>query len=219
MKIAIIGRTADTGNYVRFAETAAEAVVTLNMGEAAGCNGLILPGGGDITPAFFGEKNDGSGNIDTELDIIQFQALELAVRKSMPVLGICKGMQVINVGFGGSLIQDLPAASRALHCYENGDKYHSSAIRRGSFLEMLYGSSATINSAHHQAVKRLGRGLQAVQWCPADQGVEALAHETLPVIGVQWHPERIDSAIAKISGEAVLSYFVSLISASAGQCC
>lgn len=219
MRIAIIGRTADTENYVKYVEAASiEAVVTLNMGEAACCDGLVLPGGGDITPAFFGECNDGSRSIDTELDILQFQALELAIRKSMPVLGICKGMQVINVGFGGNLIQDLPSASCDIHCYENGDKYHLSVIRKGSWLYDLYGESAMINSAHHQAVKRLGSGLSSIQWCPEDRCVEALSHETLPIIGVQWHPERIKKSVAKLSGEPILSYFVSLISASTVQC-
>lgn len=220
MRIAIIGRTADTKNYVKYVEAASiEAAVTLNMEEAACCDGLILPGGGDITPAFFGEHSDGSRNIDTELDILQFQALELAIRKSMPVLGICKGMQVINVGLGGNLIQDLPPASCDIHRYENGDKYHLSVIRQGSWLYDLYGESAVINSAHHQAVKRLGRGLSSIQWCPEDQCVEALSHETLPIIGIQWHPERIKESIAKLSGEPILSYFVSLISASTVQCC
>ena len=218
MRIAIIGRNTDTKNYVKYVENASlEPVVTLNMGEAACCDGLILPGGGDITPAFFGEHNDGSRNIDTELDILQLQALELAICRSMPVLGICKGMQVINVGFGGNLIQDLPPSSCDIHRYENGDKYHLSVIRQDSWLYNLYGESAVINSAHHQAVKRPGSGLLAIQWCPEDQCVEALTHETLPIIGVQWHPERIKKSIAKLSGEPILSYFVSLISASAAR--
>lgn len=219
MKIAIVGRAADTGNYVRYVESASqEPVSTLNMGEVARCDGLLLPGGGDITPAFFGEKNNGSRNIDTELDILQLQALELAVRRSMPVLGICKGMQIINVGLGGTLVQDLPSASCAIHRYEDGDRYHSSVIQRDTCLYTLYGENAVINSAHHQAVKRLGEGLRAIQWCPEDQCVEALVHDTLPMIGVQWHPERIRETRATLSGGPLLSYFVSLISASAAQC-
>lgn len=220
MKIAIIGKAADAGNYVKYVESASlEPVVTLSMGEAAHCDGLLLPGGGDITPAFFGEKNAGSRNIDTELDILQLQALELAIRRAMPVLGICKGMQIINVGLGGTLVQDLPPASCAVHRYEDGDKYHASVIEKNSCLHTLYGESAIINSAHHQSVKLLGEGLRAIQWCPEDRCVEALVHETLPVIGVQWHPERIRETRTKLSGGPLLSYFVSLISASAAQCC
>lgn len=219
MKIAIVGRAADTGNYIRYVESASqEPVSTLNMGEVARCDGLLLPGGGDITPAFFGEKNNGSRNIDTELDILQLQALELAVRRSMPVLGICKGMQIINVGLGGTLVQDLPSASCAIHSYKDGDRYHASVIQKDTCLYTLYGENAVINSAHHQAVRRLGEGLRAIQWCPEDQCVEALVHDTLPMIGVQWHPERIRETRTTLSGGPLLSYFVSLISASAAQC-
>lgn len=214
MKIAIAGRAANAANYVNYVESASqEAVVTLNMGEIARCDGLILPGGGDIAPAFFGERNRGSRDIDTELDLLQFQALELALLKSMPVLGICRGMQVINVYLGGTLVQDLPPDSCAVHRYEDGDKYHASVIEHDSWLCGLYGEKAMINSAHHQAVHCLGKGLRAVQWRPEDGCVEALAHETLPIIGVQWHPERISEAVTKLSGGPVLSYFVSLISA------
>lgn len=220
MKIAIVGKTADLGNYVRYAESASlEPVPTLSLGEVACCDGLILPGGGDITPAFFGEKNNGSRNIDTELDILQLQAFEHAMRRAMPVLGICKGMQIINVGLGGTLIQDMSPVSCALHRYENGDKYHSSVIEKDTCLHTLYGESAIINSAHHQSVKRLGEGLRAIQWCPEDQCVEALVHETLPVIGVQWHPERIRNEETTLSGGPLLAHFVSLISASTAPYC
>ncbi len=218
MKIAIAGRAADTENYVKYVENASlEAAATLNAGEIAHCDGLLLPGGGDITPAFFGERNNGSRNIDTELDILQLQALELALREGIPVLGICKGMQIINVYLGGTLIQDLPPASCAIHRYEDGDKYHPSVIEHGSWLWKLYGESALVNSAHHQSVNRLGEGLRAVQWCPEDGCVEALTHESLPVIGVQWHPERISETRSKLSGGRVLSCFAALISASAGR--
>lgn len=219
MKIAIVGRTADLGNYVKYVESGSlEPVPTLNMGEIAYCDGLLLPGGGDITPAFFGEKNNGSRNIDTELDILQLQAFELAMRKSMPVLGICKGMQIINVGLGGTLIQDMTPASCAIHRYEDGDKYHASVIEKDTCLYTLYGEKATINSAHHQSIKKLGEGLRAIQWCPEDQCIEALCHEILPVLGLQWHPERIQKAKTTLSGGPLLSYFASLISASAVQC-
>lgn len=220
MKIAIVGRTADLGNYIRYVESASlKPVPTLSMGEAARCDGLILPGGGDITPAFFGERNNGSRNIDTELDILQLQAFELAMRESMPILGICKGMQIINVGLGGTLVQDMTPASCAIHRYEDGDKYHDSVIEKDTCLHTLYGSDAVINSAHHQSVKQLGEGLRAIQWCPKDQCVEALIHEKLPIIGVQWHPERIQKEKTTLSGGLLLSYFASLISASTVRCC
>ena len=92
--IAIVGRADATHNY----ETALHRleipyITTLSVEEAALASHLLLPGGGDITPAFFGQNNHGSYNIDTELDIIQLQALSFFMKQKKPILGICKGMQ------------------------------------------------------------------------------------------------------------------------------
>lgn len=210
MKIAILGRKADTTNYEKYvSDVSAIPVSTLNPGDIASCQALILPGGGDIAPAFFGERNFGSRNIDTELDILQFQALDYARRQNIPILGICKGMQVINVAFGGTLKQNMPTAS--LHKYQNGDQYHASTILENSCLYNLYGQDATVNSAHHQCVNRIGNGLSAIQWCPEDGCVEAIVHETLPILGVQWHPERLNDKVTAISGRKLLLLFISWV--------
>lgn len=213
MKIAIAGKKTATENYVRYvAGMGLEPLVTLNLGDIAVCDALLLPGGGDITPAFFGEKNHGSRSIDTELDILQFQALDLCIRERKPVLGICKGMQVINVGLGGTVIQDLKTAG--LHEYNDGDQYHATVVENTSWLHRLYGGGITVNSAHHQSIGKPGNGLRVIQRCEADGCPEAFVHESLPILGVQWHPERLDAARTKLSGEKVLSYFVSLIPSS-----
>lgn len=197
MRIAIVGKKTETKNYVEYVKDLnLEPCVTLNLGEIADCGALLLPGGGDITPAFFGEKNRGSKNIDTELDILQLQALDFAVKKELPVLGICKGLQIINVGLGGSIIQDMPTAD--LHKYIGGDQYHPTVIAKGSWLYELYGAGCIVNSAHHQSICRLGNGLKAVQFCPDDGCIEAVAHSSLPILGVQWHPERIEIGRAHV---------------------
>ncbi len=216
MKVAIFGRKKDTGNYERFVSSlSATPHVTLSPGELSSCDCLILPGGGDITPAFFGEQNTGSVNIDTELDILQFQAMDYAIRRALPVLGICKGMQVINVAFGGTIIQDLPTA--AYHRYQGRDQYHSTGILKGSCLHKLYGNSAPVNSAHHQAVGKLGTELQAIQWCDADNCVEAIVHKRLPILGLQWHPERLDADQTTLRGAPLLSLLNSWTCASYGR--
>lgn len=211
MKIAIVGRKPDTVNYVRYVQLQGHTpIVTLELGDVTQCHCLLLPGGGDITPAFFGEKNRSSRNIDTELDILQLQALDFCIKKRVPVLGICKGIQVINVGFGGTLYQDMPTSK--LHSYDSCDKYHDTTIVKDSWLHELYGDRAVVNSAHHQAIRELGNGLYAMQYCPQDDCIEAIVHRELPILGVQWHPERIDNRRTAISGEKVLAYFTSLAS-------
>ncbi len=213
MNIAILGRKDQTARYESFLSALpAVPVTTLSLGELSQCSALILPGGGDVTPAFFGEHNNGSRNIDTELDILQFQALDYALRKGIPVLGICKGMQVINIAFGGTITQDLPTAE--IHQYIGEDQYHSTTILKDSCLYSLYGGEALVNSAHHQGIGRLGNNLRAIQWCPADGCVEAIVHESLPVLGLQWHPERLSPQHTNLSGKPVLLLLASWIYAS-----
>ncbi|MBD5528700.1 MAG: C26 family cysteine hydrolase domain-containing family [Lachnospiraceae bacterium] len=209
MKVGIVGRKNDTGNYEAFLDRHQVSHLTsLSTSDLSTCQGLLFPGGGDITPAFFGERDRGSRSIDTELDILQLQALEYGVQNGLPILGICKGMQIINVGLGGSIIQDLPTAD--CHRYLGADQYHGVYNLTGSFLQRLYGETMMVNSAHHQGLGKLGTGLQVISRCPLDQCVEAVCHESLPIIGVQWHPERLDPAKTEIRGTALLSYFLSL---------
>ncbi|MDE7222389.1 MAG: gamma-glutamyl-gamma-aminobutyrate hydrolase family protein [Acetatifactor sp.] len=209
MKIGIVGRKKDTSNYEAFLVRQGQSCLTsLSVSDLSACQGLVFPGGGDITPAFFGERDRGSRSIDTELDILQLQALEYGIQRRIPILGICKGMQIINVGVGGSIIQDLPTAD--FHRYIQADQYHEVVNLPGSFLYRLYGESMVVNSAHHQGLGKLGKGLQVISRCPFDQCVEAVCHESLPLIGVQWHPERLDPARTEVTGAVLLSYFLSL---------
>ncbi len=208
MKIGIVGRNKDTINYEKMLKTMKKNHITsLSVGELAACQALIFPGGGDITPELFGQKNLSSRNIDTELDLLQLRIFEQACRQEIPILGICKGMQIINVGLGGSLIQDLPTAH--LHTSPQTDLYHESFTATDSFLYKLYGEHFVINSRHHQSVDKLGNQLIPVQWCPIDHCIEALTHENLPIFGVQWHPERLSMVETSICGNPLFAYFLS----------
>lgn len=203
--VAIPGRAEDVKNY----ENALKRLdipflTTLDSGEAASATHLLLPGGGDITPAFFGQENHGSLHIDTELDILQLEILSRFVAEKKPVLGICKGLQLINVHFGGDITQHIATAEN--HKWVGRDQFHfvfHSDLGRDDFFYQLYGNSVKVNSAHHQAVNRLGEGLRAV--CRAgDNTVEGLAHTDLPIFAVQWHPERLPDD----AGESLFRYFL-----------
>lgn len=155
------------------------------------CDFLILPGGGDIEPWRYGQVNTASRGLEPERDAVELELIDRFVTLRKPVFGICRGMQTINVYFGGTLLQDIRG-----HSSVNGiDRYHRVRTTGTPFLEIC-GENGIVNSAHHQAVDRLGGGLQAIQWAP-DGIVEALRHERLPVWAVQWHPERLDSPAGK----------------------
>lgn len=176
-------------------------------------DGLVLPGGGDIAPSLFHAKNQGSYEIDEPLDRFQLQVLETFIQAGKPVLGICKGLQIINVYFGGTIIQDLPEYSLSVHKYEGKDKVHLTKAAGGTFPERLYGSFPVTNSAHHQGVGSVGDGLLVAQYA-YDFVIEAMYHKTLPILGVQWHPERMCFSHANpetVDGSLLLSYFITLL--------
>ena len=144
-----------------------ETVVAADTAAARRCAGLLLPGGGDI----FGG-----------LDRRETAVINAFVCRRRPILGICRGMQALNVYFGGTLHDRIGG-----HQLPAGDMVHPT--RAAGMMETLLGPSPYVTSNHHQAVKELGAGLTACQWS-GDGVVEALAHESLPVLGVQYHPER-----------------------------
>ena len=182
-------KSSDPANYVRAIEACgALAVSGVYTSADVDCDGLVLCGGGDICPRYYGEDKLGSVNIDEQRDERELALLDAYVRAGKTVLGICRGCQMINVFFGGSLIQHLPNYECHLG---KGDMLHSVVCEGESITRELYGDSFVVNSAHHQALGRIGEGLRVTHRSSADGVVEGIEHNTLNIIGVQWHPERI----------------------------
>ena len=179
--------------------------------DPAGFDGLMLPGGGDVDPARYGQQTAGSLDPDPALDELQFSVTDRFFRAGKVIFGICRGHQLLNVYFGGTLIQDLPTSG--MHDWDEGkseDKAHEVSALPGTWLEAVYGPRFSVNSAHHQAADRLGNGLVADLYAP-DGVVEGMHHENGRVFGVQWHPERMCLKHRRedtVDGGAVLRWFL-----------
>lgn len=150
------------------------------------CEALLLPGGGDVEPWRYGAEALDCRSAQADRDALELQLIDEFVAAGKPILGICRGLQVLNVYFGGTLIQHVEGHSAV----DGRDARHPSRVAP-SVLRALYGEAMVVNSAHHQAADRLGSGLAAVQWAQ-DGVIEAVIHRTLPIWAVQWHPERLE---------------------------
>ena len=153
-------------------------------------DGLLLPGGWDVNPARYGKDRVPQETVDDDLDTLQFEVLERFLAAGRPVFGICRGHQLLNIAFGGTLIQHLPCAENHMSLPTGEDNLHRAQVEPDSFLCRIYGAECTVNSTHHQGVEIPGKGLRTVMHSE-DGVIEALEHESLPVWSVQWHPERM----------------------------
>ena len=171
-------------------------------------SGLVLAGGGDIIPSLYGEANRNCQNMDEERDLLEQKLFHWAREKRVPVLGICRGIQALNVFMGGSLDQDLKAKKSAPLVPHNVTdiKYrhyrHAVQMKEGSRLAAAVGAGRIcVNSHHHQAIKRLGSGLE-VAGKTEDGVVEAVEARGEAIFGVQWHPELLG-----LEGQALFRWF------------
>lgn len=179
------------------------------------CDGLVLTGGGDVAPELYGDWPDETVHVDSARDGMEFKLMDLATKKSLPILGICRGLQVLNVYFGGTLVLDLAKYYGRKHTAfsKDEDRHHGVRLIEGSHLnEFIRQETGEVNSAHHQAADRIGNGLRVA--ARAEDGtVEAIeGKDDLPsrIVSVQWHPERIqfDNPFAR----GVLDLFGSCLS-------
>ena len=179
---------------------------------AAQGSGLFLSGGMDVSPRVYGQEALGvCGPTDEKRDQLEILLIRAFISAGKPILGICRGCQMLNVFFGGTLFQDIHAQTGYEHPY---DSVHEVSAVPGSVLCALFGRQFTVNSLHHQAIRTLGTDLLPIAYAENAPIVEAFAHQKLPVFGVQWHPERM-AGTARMSPHGpdmrpLLQYFIAL---------
>lgn len=163
--------------------------------EMLACDGMLLPGGGDIDPSYYGqERTDKCGEPNELRDKGEWRLLESFLPTNKPILGICRGVQLMNVYFGGTLYQDIQLTQVDNHRAFKKRKKGSHKVRlmpRSKLLGLFGQEWLTVNSMHHQAVDALGPGLNvaAVSEDGFIEAVELLLHPFC--VGVQWHPEHM----------------------------
>ncbi len=153
------------------------------------CDGLLLSGGDDVHPKYFGEEvlND-TVVVDAHRDEFEMRLIPEFLSRGKPILCICRGVQILNIHLGGTIYQDLVAQCGFVHM--NGQVRHDVFAEPGSLLHRLFGEKFRTNSTHHQALKEIAPGLRVA--ARSTEGiVEAVEHETLPIWGCQFHPERL----------------------------
>ena len=172
--------------------------------DMARTDALLLIGGGDVDPARYGAPATAAVyGVEPQRDDDEVRLLNAAIAAGIPVLAICRGIQVLNVAFGGTLVVDIPAAGNyGAHGVPGGDAtLHQIDLKPDSRVAAASGATAVTSSCHHhQGVDRVGDGLVATGWA-ADGLVEVVELEGAPwVVGVQWHPEDTATADAAQQG-------------------
>jgi len=202
-------------NYRRWIESSGVEVIRLgfqsqNAGEVEKCDGVVFSGGEDLQPGLYGKPEYveayGLKEIIPERDKFEYQVLEKAFTACKPVLGICRGLQLINVYLGGTLVPDIPTLFHSRnHGKINGvDQTHSIVVEEDSLLKAICGAeSGIVNSAHHQSVDQLAGPLKITAYGEPDI-VEAMEWKEPAdkswLLMVQWHPERMKDPESPFSG-------------------
>ncbi len=178
-------------------------------------DGVMLTGGGDVDPSLFGEEaHPATYGIDRQRDEMEIALARWALQDDKPLFAICRGIQVMNVALGGSLVQDLPTQwagalphSGSQHGLERHEPAHSISVEPGTRLAQVLGAAhVQVNSFHHQAINRLAEGLRITARA-ADGVIEAVEFPNKRYyLGVQWHPE--DMAAQRADMMRLFSAFV-----------
>lgn len=176
-------------------------------------DGLLLTGGGDVHPGLYGMEHliDQTVEVNEHRDEFEFDVIERAIEAEIPVLGICRGMQIMNVYLGGSLVLDLQRAGFHNHTQSNEveNRYDVLLAEETLLQKVTGGEKFNVNSIHHQAVDRLGKGLMVSSRSPdgVTESAEWLLKDRMPfLLLVQWHPERMKDLQNPASGNIAHAY-------------
>jgi putative glutamine amidotransferase len=157
-----------------------------------GLDGVMFTGGSDVSPALYGEEPHPTTNVKPERDTAELLLMRAAIENDLPVLGICRGLQLMVVAYGGKLHQHLPdVLGHNNHRPISGPKFGEHLVRTtvGTRARAVLGETLMVNSFHHQGCKDPG-GLLPSGWCPEDDLIEVVEDQRRSfVLGVQWHPE------------------------------
>ena len=160
-------------------------------------DGILIPGGPDVDPLFYGEEpRQGLGLVIRSNDLFEMNFLRAARTAHKPILCVCRGMQVLNVTFGGTLIQDIPTqipgALRHMQIpVDREEPTHSVDIQKNTYLYEVYGTETILtNSFHHQCIQEVAPGF-SVSAKARDGVIEAIEAKEERILGVQWHPEEM----------------------------
>lgn len=177
------------------------------------CDGLILSGGPDIDPIHYGQPiHRLCGEINEPRDDFEFKLMKAAKAQDIPILGICRGIQMINVYFGGTLFQDVSLKDKDViqHSQKGsrGKGCQTITVEENSFFHQILDSTAYVNSYHHQSIDQVAPGFK-VTAVAVDGIVEAIEHEDKKIYGVQFHPEMMHENDPKML--AIFKKFIEII--------
>jgi putative glutamine amidotransferase len=191
-----------------------------NTDDLLGCDALVITGGKDLNPALYGKSDESHlcGNLLPERDAFELKLIEIALNNKLPLLGICRGQQIVNIApyFGGTLYCDIPSIKdiKALeHSNESpsGPRHLINIVDRTLMSDIMSSEQVEVNSFHHQSVERVGKGLRVSSYAP-DGIIESLEwsdrEHTPLLLLVQWHPERL---VEEKSSKLLIDYFYNRI--------
>jgi putative glutamine amidotransferase len=207
LRIALSSGNGNYINWIHRGDSMAEIVdlkgmrVDSALNLLATCDAIIFTGGEDVVPLYYGKEYD-SARCETNpgRDSLEFALIRESIQRKMPVFGVCRGQQILNVALGGTLIVDIPAdhPGNVLHqCQDYTRCFHSVAIVESSEIhKIVKADTGMVTTNHHQAVERPAPGIRIVAWS-ADSIAEAIEWKDPAgkpfLMAVQWHPERMDT--------------------------